>query len=197
MPDLNSFSGISDAFKSPTFTYSPTDIQIILVIGGTNPYTHKVVGFADGTFIQIDRDTPVFKTSQPSMDGRVQRSLGYSDGLYTISLTLAQTSASNSELENMYVKDVEDTYNFNSAVQAGLIIKDLKSTMIIDNWPVWVEALPSVAYSSTLEVRQWTLKTHGREQDIAVRGNDTEFQGRGIAGPAIEAGTGFLGKFRG
>lgn len=199
MADLRNAFGILGALASPTFTYAPEDIQIILhsaTPDGTE-FEHLVAGFAEGTFIQISKDEQVFSTpNQITMDGRTQRMVKPLQSTYTIAITLTQSSISNTALGQLNARDIQSTFNPNgsgSYAKQTISIKDQKSVMLLGPVPVWLEAEPTVAYGSNLETRQWVLKAFVNGQTLRIRGNQAEFEFTGLLGGVVGGVTGVLG----
>jgi hypothetical protein len=199
MADLRNAFGILGALASPTFTYAPEDIQIILhsaTPDGTE-FEHLVAGFAEGTFLQITKDEQVFSTpNQITMDGRTQRIIKPLQSTYTIAITLTQTSISNLALQQLFARDVQSTFNTNSSAnyaKQSISIKDQKSVMLLGPVPVWIEQQPTVAYASNLETRQWVLKAFVSGQNLQIRGNQAEFEFTGLLGGVVGGVTGLLG----
>lgn len=196
MANLDDALGIVGAVANPLFTYSPTDIDIILHTGSAVDvdYTnlHKISGYAEGTFVQIERDRNLIETSEVSMDGRLQRKMHNRNSLYTITITLAQTSVSNFALENMYTEDVKLTRNLRHHAKQWISISDQKASprLILGRWVAWVESIPPITYSGGLETRQWVIKAFGGNNEALVRGNTSEFEG--ITADAVQ---GIFGKF--
>lgn len=198
MAEISSVLGIKGALTSPVFTYAPTDIEILLYTADSQgDYEHKVHGYAAGTFIQIDRDTPPIETAQVTMDGRTQRKMRLLDSMYTVVITLAQSSISNSQLEQMYYRDINQTDYENSWARQEITISDAKSGMLLGPSKAWIDSLPSVSYADGIETRQWTLKVFGRYQDVRITGNKSEFEFTGALGVAADLAKGPISKFRG
>lgn len=198
MADISQALGIKGALTAPVFTYSPTDIEILLYTADSEgDYEHKVHGYAAGTFVQIERDTQPIETGQVTMDGRTQRKVRLLDSMYTVVITLAQSSVSNSQLEQMYYRDINQTNYENSWAKQEITINDSKSGMLIGPCKAWVESLPTVTYADGLETRQWTLKVFGKGQDVRVTGNKSEFEFSGALGVAADLAKGPINKFRG
>ena len=196
MADLRNALGILGALTSPTFTYSPEDIQIILHSASPQGLEteHLVAGYAEGTFIQIERDEQVFSSSETTMDGRTQRLANPLQSTYTITLTLTQSSISNLALQQLLARDLQTVFTQKeSFAKQSVSVKDQKSTMLLSPVPVWVQSLPTVAYASGLETRQWVLKAYVRGQELQVRGNQAEFGFTGALGGIVGATTGLLG----
>jgi hypothetical protein len=139
--------------------YSPQDVTIS--IGGI----YLLEGYADGTFVNIVKDVKPYVTMK-SMDGNMSR-LYNTDSGYQVEITLAQSSQSNDILSAMY--------NIDIATQIGkfpLFIKDNRGSTTFMALTAWVEDIPTVAFSNSLETRTWVLGC--TQATLAIGGNDEQ-----------------------
>lgn len=125
-------------------TYSPKDV--IVSIAGL----HTVTGYASGTFVQITKEMKPFEKVR-AMDGEISRIYSHDD-VYKVKLSLMQSSGSHNILSMFY--------NIDTATRMGkfpIIIKDSKGQTNFAAGTAWVEQIPDVTFSETLEVWTWTL----------------------------------------
>ena len=108
-------------------------------------------GFADGTFISISKDKVPFSMGE-SADGIPSRLYNRSQ-TYTITLTFHCGSPSNDVLTKLWLLD-ENT-------QRGrfpLLIKDLSGSDLFFSTSAWIEGIPTVTKSVTMDTRVWVLR---------------------------------------
>lgn len=125
--------------------YSPEDVDI-LVAG-----MFRVEGFVDGTFINIEKDEPNFRT-KVTADGVATR-IAVPNPLYTVRITLASTSESNQVFTRLVTID--------SLTRAGkfpLMIKDRSGGSVFFSAQSWVEEQADGVFSEGIESRQWIIK---------------------------------------
>lgn len=125
-------------------TYSPSDV--IVSIAGM----HTVVGYADGTFIRIVKETKPFEKTR-AMNGEISRIYSEED-VFRLELTLMQSSSSNNILSMLY--------NIDKATRVGkfpLFIKDGRGQTTFLAATTWIEQLPEVTFSSTLGTNTWVF----------------------------------------
>lgn len=125
-------------------TYSPSDVTITLA------GLHTVVGYADGTFVNIVKDSQPF-ASVRAMDGSMARMYTEDTG-YKVELTLMQSSSTNNVLTMLY--------NIDKATRMGkvpLFIKDGRGQTNFLAATAWIEKIPDVSFGSTLTTRTWVF----------------------------------------
>lgn len=128
--------------------YHPSKVTVLL--GGV---VH-LSGYLDGTFLEVTKDVAPY-TSERAVDGTTAR-MAISDRNYTIKFSLTQNSEANSLLQKLQLLD--------ETTQLGmfpLLIKDGNGTSLLYAPTAWVEALPSLTYSTGLEGRTWEIKASG------------------------------------
>jgi hypothetical protein len=128
------------------FNYCPDKIQCL--IGGLLP----VSGFVDGTFISITKDVMPF-TSVKTPDGTMAR-LYNSDQTYTITLTLHCGSPSNDVLTKFWQLD-----ELTQRGKFSLLIKDPSGSDLFYSATTWIETLPTLSKSASIDNRVWGLKS--------------------------------------
>lgn len=136
-------------------TYDPK--QIVLTIGGV-----PMGGFADGTFISIERTSDTFEKVSGA-DGVVSRAK-LNDYSGSLALTLAQTSPSNDVLSGFAIAD-EAT----SDGVVPILCKDIGGTTTIFSAKGWVRKPATVELGKAINNREWNLDL--ADLDIFVGGN--------------------------
>lgn len=125
--------------------YSPERVNI--VIGAI----HTVTGFSDGSFVTIEKVSPTF-TVKESADGVVSRTMNPSS-LYTVRLTLAQSSDSNEVLSWMHNADLITK----GRAKFPMTIKDASGNSVMFSAEAWIATVPPTTYSNNIEVREWEI----------------------------------------
>ena len=154
-------------------TYSPKDINI--TIAGL----HSVSGYVDGTFIKIIKDVTPFKMAK-AMDGEVVR-LAQEDSTYTVELTVAQSSQTNSVLTSLW--------NIDSALNVGkfpVLVNDANGQTSFFSGIAWVEQAPDVTFGTGVEPRTWKLRCTYASMIIGGAGSASLIES------AIQMGAAFL-----
>lgn len=108
-------------------------------------------GLANGTFITISKDVPIIST-QRSADGHIARTIRKDDG-YTLSLSVVQTSVSNTILSRLFAAD-RVTYQG----KFPIFIKDNNGSTVFAAGTCWITNEPNVTFANGVEVREWTIQ---------------------------------------
>lgn len=142
--------------------YSPDDFTIVISKGN---FVHTVTGFADGTFVSMNRLIP---SSTPyvgvgsNAGGRVKRRVNN----MTVDVTLHQYSPSNTVLQQLQIADAEspdNTWVFNCT------IKDLSGQTVASSNSAIIAAPPATEFSSDTSTRVWQIYLFG--SDLFIGGN--------------------------
>lgn len=143
--------------------YSPDEFTIVISKGD---FVHTVSGFADGTFVSMNRLVPSSVAYQgvgrSNSFGRVKRSV---TGM-TVDVTLHQYSPSNTVLQQLQIADAnssDNTWVFN------VTIKDLSGMTVASSNSGIICAPPAVAFGSDTSTRDWQI--HMFASDLFVGGN--------------------------
>lgn len=142
--------------------YSPDDFTIILSVGD---FQHRITGFADGTFISMDRIVPTSEPYQGVGDnafGRVKRRVT----AMTVTVSLHQYSPSNYVLQKLQDADANDpgnTYVF------AATMADLSGQTKVSSSNAIIAAPANASFSTTTETRDWTIYMFG--SDLTIGGN--------------------------
>jgi hypothetical protein len=129
--------------------YSPESLVIVLSKGN---FVHTIQGYADGSFLNIKRETPAstLYIGSDNTAGRVKRRNKAS----TITITLHQFSPSNAVLQALQRADEQDSGN---AWVVAMTIKDLSGTSIWSSNQTFIGTIPDAQLGSAAENRAWEL----------------------------------------
>jgi hypothetical protein len=130
-------------------TYDPQSVQ--LVFKGI-PFR----GFADGTFISVERLTDTFGESVGAQ-GDVVR-VRSRDRRGTVTATLQGTSPTNDLLSAIAIDDEEPSAADYAAGVGDLALKDLNGTTLAFAEHAWIVKLPNVDYATEHTPRQWVIR---------------------------------------
>lgn len=128
------------------FSYCPEEVNVI--VAGFIP----LKGFVDGTFVNITKDVMPFSSAR-TPDGTVSR-LYNNDQTYTIEISLYNGSQDNDILTKLWQLD--------EITQRGkfpLLIKDNSGTDLFFSTTTWIEQLPSMTKSASVDTRTWVLRS--------------------------------------
>ncbi len=128
------------------FNYAPDEVDV-LVAGFI-----QVQGYIDGTFISISKDSIPF-TARRTPDGSVART-HHRDQTYTIKLTLHSGSSTNDLFTKLWL--------FDEVTQTGkfpLLIKDQSGSDLFFSTSTWIEEVPSMDKSTSVDSRTWTMRS--------------------------------------
>lgn len=129
--------------------YDPT--QVIILLAGVIPVEYV----AEGTFISITKDSPIFTTSN-STDGQTYRTK-IADTTYSVDLTLSSFSETNALLQGLMLADqlapISTTF--------PLLVKDTSGSSFYYATDCWVEKAPNMAFGSSDTNRSWSIKCSG------------------------------------
>ncbi len=154
--------------------FLPEELTVILSKGD---FTHRVTGFADGTFVSATRLVPA---SEPYIGadltgGRVKRR----NRSMNVTFTLHQYASSNTVLQELQIADEQD--NGNEWV-VNCTIKDNSGQTLFFSSQAIIATTPDVTFSTTTETRDWTIFMFGSDNYI---GGNTQLSPSEVA--AVEA----------
>jgi len=124
-------------------TYDPAAVAVS--VGGV-----PISGFADGTFISVERDEDAF-SKVVGADGITSRAKSNNRG-GNITITLAQTSPSNDVLEALALLDE----NTNTGI-VPVLVKEGTGRAIHFSALAWVRKSATATYAKEIENREWIL----------------------------------------
>lgn len=142
--------------------YAPDDFTIILSKGD---FIHTITGFADGTFLSMDRIIPTSEPYQGVGDNafaRVKRRVT----AMNVTVSLHQYSPSNFVLQALQQADADtpdNTWVFSCTM------KDLSGQTIVSSSNAIIAAPTNASFSTTTETRDWNIYMFGT--DLVVGGN--------------------------
>lgn len=124
-------------------TYDPLYVRVI--------YGSLILhGFMDGTMITVERDEDTY-TKHTGCDGEVARSRNRNQG-GKVTLTLLQSSASNTDLSTMAALD-----EASNAGKAPLMVRDLLGNTLAAAGEAWIMKPATITYGKEIEGREWVL----------------------------------------
>lgn len=129
------------------WTFIPEDTSAL--IAGT----HNVIGFPDESFIRISKDIPITQTRRTT-DNRITR-VKKTSNMYTIEMSLFSVSPTNEILTKLWQVD-ELTKN----VKFPMLIRNSSNSGFFFAPTCWIEEIPTLSYSSGVEVNTWKFKCH-------------------------------------
>ena len=109
-----------------------------------------ITGYADGTFINVERDTETF-TKSIGAQGDVVR-VRSRDKSGTITVTLMSSSPANDLLSARMILDEETGLGYGPA-----LVKELNGTTLVKAGNAWIEKPPSVEYGKEDGTREWKI----------------------------------------
>jgi len=124
-------------------TYNPA--SVIISIGGV-----PMSGFADGTFLMIERDEDAF-TKVTGADGYTTR-VKSNNRCGSLTLTLKQSSPSNDVLSGFANLD-----ELSNAGVVPILIRDISGTSTYFSATGWIRKYPSSEFAKELSNREWIL----------------------------------------
>lgn len=142
--------------------YLPDDFTIILSKGN---FVHRVTGFADGEFINMERITPSSTPYQGVGDNSFAR-VKRSKTAMNVTITLHQGSPSNTLFQQLQIADAnakDNTYVFNCTM------KDLSGQTVASSNSAVIVAPANATFSSEFGTREWQIYLFG--SDIFIGGN--------------------------
>lgn len=125
-------------------TYAPSEVTITM--GGV----YSITGYAEDTFVRITKDTQQV-TMVRAMDGSVSRVKSPDTG-WKVQISLAQSSPANDILSTFWNVD-----NVTGMGKFPIMIKDGSGSTMFIAATAWVEELPDIIFSNSMEVRTWRL----------------------------------------
>jgi hypothetical protein len=127
-----------------TATYDPRNVTII--IGGI-----IASGFADGTFIQVERNNPSFSVVSGA-SGETSR-IKSNDKSCKLTLTLMATSTLNDILTGFMKAD-----EISNSGKFPITIYEITGSTVVSALEAWVSKPPRVEYGKESGTREWELE---------------------------------------
>jgi hypothetical protein len=136
-------------------TYDPK--QVVITVGGV-----PMSGFADGTFLLVDRDEDAF-SKVTGADGATTRVKSNNRG-GSLTLTLKQSSPSNDVLSSFANLD-----ELSNAGVVPILVRDLSGNSVYFSATGWIRKYPSSEFGKELNNREWVLDL--ADMDVFVGSN--------------------------
>jgi len=127
-----------------TATYDPKKVSVI--VSG-----RQITGFADGTFINVTRDTESF-TDNVGSDGEVARTRS-NDNRGSIVITLQQISDSNDFLSQLLAAD-----ELNGGGVFNVLVRDQLGRAIYQAAEAWIQKPADSEFAREAGSREWTIR---------------------------------------
>ena len=143
--------------------YSPDDFSIVLSKGD---FVHKITGFADGTFISMERLVPTSEPYQGVGDNAMARTKRRINSM-NVTVSLHSASPSNYVLQKLQDADAADPMS-NEWV-FNCTIKDLSGQTVLSTGNAIIMAPATAAFSTTIETRDWGIFMFG--SNLQIGGN--------------------------
>ena len=162
--------------------YAPDDFTIILSKGD---FVHRITGFADGTFVSMDRIVPTSEPYQGVGDNafaRVKRRVT----AMNVTISLHQYSPSNTVLQALQVADANTPGN---EWVFACTMKDMSGHTVVSSSNAIIAAPANASFSSSTETRDWAIYMFG--SDLTIGGNmplsPSEVQAMEAVGAEVDA----------
>lgn len=139
------------------------DSQAVDVVVNNIPITD---GKPQGTFLSVSADQPQWGVTQ-SLDAHVVR-WRQQNRLWTVELTLLQTSRHNQELSVMFAADYNAT---NGAGVGTFLVLDNNGATKLAAAHCWIEQPPDWAYAAEVQEVTWTFKVVADPHTMIFGGN--------------------------
>lgn len=142
--------------------YAPDEFTIVLSKGD---FVHRITGFADGSFVTMNRLVP---TSEPYIgvgdnpNARTKRRVTAMD----VAITLHQASPSNTVLQQLQLADANTPGN---EWVFSCTMSDLSGQTIASSPNAIIQAPPAADFASTMGTREWHIYMFG--SDLFIGGN--------------------------
>ena len=140
-------------------TYSPSEVTLSVAL------LYEIAGYSPESLISINRDEQ-FYTTQKGSTGGVERT-HIADNTYTLEISLAQTSPSNSILNALATID-----RFSKSAVFPIFAADKSGNSIFLATSCWIESPPSASYTGSIETRTWSIKC--TEMVFGLGGNPSD-----------------------
>lgn len=127
------------------FNYIPSEVNVLLA--GIMP----IEGFVDGTFVSIDKDVMPYR-SRTTSDGSAVR-LYTKSQTYTVTITVHNGSSANTFLTKLWQLD-----EITQRAKFPLLIKDGSGSDLFFSTTSWIEGLPTLSKSNSVDTRVWRIK---------------------------------------
>lgn len=135
-------------------TYAPADVTVVITQESSG-IAHIVSGFSEDGMVQIERSAETF-TMYTGADNTSTRIFNANTSA-KITLSLAQTSASNDVLSQIYHNDVASR---NSSGLFSVHIKDNSGRSDYFSDDAYIGVVPNSNFTNSMQTRDWVLYAH-------------------------------------
>lgn len=142
------------------FNYIPEEVYVVIA-GILN-----AEGFAEGTFINIVKDEMPYR-SRTTADGKTVR-LYRNTQTYTVELTFHIGSVTNDFLTKLWQLD-----EISQRGKFPILIKDGSGSDLFFSATSWVEGLPSLSKSTSVDTRTWRIKCASAAVNFGNNGEES------------------------
>lgn len=142
--------------------YLPDDFTIVLSKGD---FVHRITGFADGTFLSMERLVPSSTPYQGVGDNAFARVKRRITGM-NVTITLHQYSPSNSVLQQLQLADANSPGN---DWVFACTMKDLSGQTVLSSGQAIIAAPPTADFGTETSTRDWQIYMFG--SDLYIGGN--------------------------
>ncbi len=146
-----------------TSTYSPIDVSVVISHPATG-MIHTIAGYSDDSFINIARDSETYD-HYTGIDNQATR-IYKANTSAKITVTLAQSSASNDILTELYRYDKASR---NSKGLFSVLVKDGSGRAYAFAQEGYIGKVPDSGYGAGMSTREWVL--HVTQLDDYIAGN--------------------------
>lgn len=154
-------------------SYAPSEVVVVISKPDIG-FTHQVVGMAEDSFIQIERDTDSWTLTTGS-DGMPTRTHSINDS-GKVTLDILAVSVSNDIMGALWSRDRQ--FKNNSGL-FSIIVKDNSGRSLARSDQAFISNLPAQTFGSSSGTNQWVINAANLER--VVGGNAL------VSGDAIDA----------
>ncbi len=140
-------------------TYSPSDVSLIIAL------LYEATDFAPSSIISINKDSEYFAVQKGACNKSERTHIA--DNVYTLEISLSQTSPTNSVLNALATLDVQSRSGM-----FPIFAKDSSGQSLFLAPTCWIESPPTASYTDSIETRVWTIKC--AEMTFGLAGNETD-----------------------
>lgn len=144
-------------------TFAPNDVNVVITQSSSG-IAHIVSGYSEDSIVNIERNAETF-TMYTGADNSSTRIYNANKSA-TVTLSLAQTSASNDILSLLYNNDAASR---NSSGLFSLQISDSSGRSRFFSDDAYIGVVPNAAFANTMQTRDWVL--HAHNLDTYIGGN--------------------------
>ena len=144
-------------------TFSPNQVAVIITQDSTG-ISHRLTGFSEDSIVSIDRDMETFSMYVGADDTSTRIANVNTSAAMTVSL--AQTSASNDILSQLYDNDRR---TLDSSGLFNITVTDLSGRSVYFSNQAFVASPPSSGFANSMQTREWMI--HMPNSTIYIGGN--------------------------